>query len=68
MLQMVIRANSHGFTDVWLGSSDRLCMALGPGAGNTNVGKRVDPKHLSHMGKLVRWLDEDIGSFEVGWM
>jgi hypothetical protein len=25
---MVIRANSRGFTDVWLGSSDRLRMAL----------------------------------------
>ena len=28
-------------------------MAPGPGTGNTNVAKRVDPEHLSYMGKLV---------------
>jgi hypothetical protein len=42
---MVIRANSRGFTDVWLGSSDRLCMALqehGTWAGE--LGIRTGPR------------------------
>jgi hypothetical protein len=44
---------------VWSRILDRLCMALErawrlePGTGNTNVAKRVDPEHLSCMGKLV---------------
>jgi hypothetical protein len=56
---MVFRANSRGFTDVWLGSSDRLRLALlehdtwAGKLGNTDVAKGVDPKYLFRMGKLV---------------
>jgi hypothetical protein len=48
---------AHDFARAW---------HLGLGAENTNVAKRVDPKHLSRMGKLVRWLDEDVKFFRVG--
>jgi hypothetical protein len=63
---MVIRVNSRGFTDIWLGSSDRLCMALqehGTWAGELGIRtwpRGVDPEYLSHMGKLVRWFDKDV--------
>ena len=53
VLQMVFRANSRGFTNIWLGRLDRLHMALqesmtlGPGAvGIWTWAKRVDPEHL----------------------
>ena len=53
---MVFRANSHGFTDIWLGSSNRLHMALqehGTWAEELGIwtwAKRVDPEHLSQIG------------------
>ena len=58
-LQTVLRANSRGFMDIWLGSSDRLRMALqghDTWAGELGIltwAKRVDAEHLSRMGKLV---------------
>ena len=57
---MVFRANTCGFTDVWLGNSDMLRMALqehGPWPGELGIqmwAKRVDPEHLFRMSKLVR--------------
>jgi hypothetical protein len=39
---------------------------LGRGARNTDMANRVDPRHLSHMGRLVRWFDEDVNSLRVG--
>jgi hypothetical protein len=48
---------AHGSARAW---------HLGRGARNTNVPKRVDPEHLSRMGKLVRWLNEDFEFFRVG--
>jgi len=57
---MVFRANSRGFTDIWLGSSDRLRMALqehgtwGEELGIWTWAKRVDHGHLSRLDRLVR--------------
>ena len=65
---MVFRANSHGFTDIWLGSSDRLRMALlehGTWAEEMGIwtwAKRVDPEHLSRIWKACLAFDEDVES------
>jgi hypothetical protein len=41
-------------------------MAIGPGAWNTDMAKRVNSEHLFRMGKLVRYLNEDIESSRMG--
>jgi hypothetical protein len=64
-----IKANSCGFTDVWLGSSDRLRMALqehGTWAGE--LGIRTWPREsiLDICPVRVSWFDEDVDFLRVG--
>jgi hypothetical protein len=69
---MVIRVNSRVFTDVWLGNSDRLCMALQEHvtwAGE--LGIRTWPKEsiLNICPVWVSWFDSSTRtSSSLGWM
>jgi hypothetical protein len=64
-----IRANSRGFADVWLGSLDKLRMALlKHGTWAEELGIRTWPREsiLDICPARVSWFDEDVDSLRVG--